>query len=498
MWGIVILSLAIVIILVVAGFLGYLLVRFINRDREPDNRINLTKLDLRENFGLRVFTISILAALLLIPLGMVDDVVNERRHAYQSVLRDISNIWAREQTLTGPILIIPYSYRWKSNETRLDEWGESQTIIKERESFHKAIILPDKYHVDGGIEPEYRRRGIYSSLVYRTILHIHGDFQNIESRILQITQADKLHEIHWEQAYMSMGLSDPAGVQDAKNLISNQQNMAFSPGSNLTGLLKRGVHIPLKLNDHQQLPFDIQLTLKGSEGFKIAPVGERSSMQLTSSWEHPSFYGDLLPATHKINAGEGFTADWSVLRLVRSFPQQWTLGSQNHQLNEISFGVKLFEPVTLYTATTRAVKYGILFIGLTFVSLLLIEWITGVSTGLLQYFLIGAALSLFYLLLIALAEHISFHSAYLLAAGIVIIMIGLYSLSILKRAALTALVTTVIATLYAVLYLILLSEDYALLSGTILITVTLAASMYFTRSTQSPGHTGIKPCDSIN
>jgi inner membrane protein len=234
------------------------------------------------------------------------------------------------------------------------------------------------------------------------------------------------------------------------------------------------------------LPFDFQLQLKGSHGFRVAPLGERTSLQIQSTWEHPSFYGDLLPKHHEITNGQGFTADWSVSRLVRSFPQQWIQGSGDHKLNEISLGVKLFEPVTLYTETTRAVKYGVLFIGLTFVCLLLVEWITGVRPGFLQYFLIGASLSLFYLLLIALAEHTGFALAYLSASFIVIGMIGLYSLSILKRRMLAALVSTVLVTLYSVLYLILQSEDYALLSGTILITATLAASMYFTRGSNSP------------
>jgi inner membrane protein len=296
----------------------------------------------------------------------------------------------------------------------------------------------------------------------------------------------KLHNIAWDKAYLSIGLSDPSGVEDAQRPVFNNKTVRFSPGSRLNEQLPKGLHIPLSLADTTLLPFDFQLALKGSQGFRVAPLGERTSMQIQSTWEHPSFYGDLLPKYHEVSSGLGFTADWSVSRLVRSFPQQWIQGYGDNKLDEITLGVKLFEPVTLYTETTRAVKYGILFIGLTFVVLLLLEWITGTRPGFLQYFMIGASLSLFYLLLIALAEHTGFALAYLFASFIVIAMIGLYSLSILKRRLLAALVSTVLVTLYSVLYLILQSEDYALLSGTILITVTLAASMYFTRGSISP------------
>lgn len=488
MWGIFISLIAILFAVSIFGFIAYALFSLINKNRDADQQISISNLAFRDNITLRIGIIVILATLLLIPLSMVSDIIDERRASYQTVLHDISSSWAEEQTLTGPLLVIPFTYRWETKENKINEWGEVHTLSEWHQSEHEIILLPDDYQVHSEIDPEYRSRGIYNSLVYRNRIKISGNYQKIEERIRQTTNKDKLHKIHWDKSFISIGLSDPAGIEDAKNLLQDTSEHSFSPGSNLTHHLNSGVHLPLKLDHHDHHDFDLILSIKGSHGFKIIPVGERSEVQMTSSWEHPSFYGDLLPAGYTIDKGKGFTSEWSVLRLVRSFPQQWINASHHYELNKVSLGVRLFEPVTLYTTTTRAVKYGILFIGLTFACLLIIEWIKNVRTGFLQYLMIGAALSLFYLLLIALSEHIGFAYAYLLSALTTIAMIGLYSLSILKRSSLTMLIGVILTTLYVVLYLILLSEDYALLSGTVLITVTLAASMYFTRNLQTLEH----------
>ncbi len=465
------------------GFSFYSFLRYFTGNKDSGN-ISLT--DFRQHLPTRFTVILLMAVTLLIPLSMIEGVVRERHQSYRSVLQDIGSRWGYEQILTGPILVVPYQYRYSTSNSVLNANGVYQDISQWHESSHQALILPDGLTIKGNIDPEYRQRSIYKSLVYRMQLRVSGQFHDVEKRILDMTDDSKLHSIAWDKAYLSIGLSDPSGVEDSLRPVFNNRTVRFSPGSRLTQQLPKGLHIPLSLADTAVLPFDFQLQLRGSQGFRVAPLGERTTVQIQSSWEHPSFYGDLLPKHHEIASGQGFSADWSISRLVRSFPQQWTQGSGEHNLNEISFGVKLFEPVTLYTETTRAVKYGILFIGLTFVSLLLVEWLTGVRPGYLQYFMIGASLSLFYLLLIALAEHTGFAIAYLSATFIVIGMIGLYSLSILKRPLLAALVSSVLVVLYSVLYLILQSEDYALLSGTILITATLAASMYFTRGSNSP------------
>lgn len=203
---------------------------------------------------------------------------------------------------------------------------------------------------------------------------------------------------------------------------------------------------------------------------------------MSSTWAHPSFYGDLLPTSRKVN-DSGFEAKWTATHLVRSYPQLFLKGSNNNlSIAMFSTGVRLFEPVTLYTEATRAVKYGFLFIALTFLAMALIEIVSGVRPSFIQYFMIGIALAMFYLLLIALAEHIGFNRAYTVAGITVILMISSYCLTVLNRKRLTFITSTVLVALYAILFTILRAEDYALLAGSILLTSALAITMFFTRN----------------
>jgi inner membrane protein len=211
---------------------------------------------------------------------------------------------------------------------------------------------------------------------------------------------------------------------------------------------------------------------------------------LWSDWPHPSFVGSVLPAAREISS-EGFSADWTIPLLNRSFPQDWTEGAPI-AIDEIEAGVRLFEPVGLYDRVTRAVKYGLLFIVLTFLTLGLIEYVTDARLSLVQFLLIGVALALFFLVLIALAEHIGFGLAYLIASATIITINTLYCAAILRRRGLAFAVAGVLVSIYGVLYLILKAEDYALLGGTLLLLVALTVTMYFTRRVHLPAR-GLPP-----
>ena len=104
------------------------------------------------------------------------------------------------------------------------------------------------------------------------------------------------------------------------------------------------------------------------------------------------------------------------------------------------FGVQLVNPVDQYHMASRSVKYAFLFIMLTFATLWLIEVLAGVRVHPIQYLMLGGALCLFYLLELALSEHVGFPVAYSLASIAVIGMVGGYSFAILRRAKAAAVV----------------------------------------------------------
>ena len=98
-----------------------------------------------------------------------------------------------------------------------------------------------------------------------------------------------------------------------------------------------------------------------------------------------------------------------------------------------------------------------------------------------QYLLVGSALCIFYLLLLALAEHIGFDRAYGLASLAVIIIVSGYCYSILKKLRLALMVLGQLTGLYAFLYVLLQIQDYALLVGSLGILAVLATVMFVTR-----------------
>ena len=142
-----------------------------------------------------------------------------------------------------------------------------------------------------------------------------------------------------------------------------------------------------------------------------------------------------------------------------------------------AFGVNLFREVTFYTLVSRTVKYAILFIALTFLAFYLFEIVASLRIHPFQYLLIGAAVVLFYLLLLSFAEHIGFGASYLLSAVLTIGMITSYSAGVLKAHKRAWIVATILAVLYAYLYAVLQLESYALLFGTLFLFLALATIM---------------------
>ena len=434
--------------------------------------------------GFRLILVGVLILLMLIPLAMVSSVVDERRDSYNSVLSDISGHWGGEQIITGPILVLPYTETYTITEVTKDENGRTFNTEKEIFEEHQAVLLPKKLRIEGTLKPEYRFRGIYQSLVYTESVTLSGNFENIKSTVQSLVNEGRRYRVNWDKALIVVGLSDTTGIARVAPFRMGDLTLDFAPGTRMNNLVGSGFHARL---DRAPSPFDdarfeMEMEIKGSNGFRMSPLGELSEMHLTSTWAHPSFYGDILPTERKITE-KGFDATWSVPHLVRSYPQYWVLDRDDVSgIADFSVGVTLFEPVTIYTEATRAVKYGILFIALTFLTLVLLEIITKSKPSMVQYVLIGAAMTVFYLLLIALAEHIGFDAAYTVASLTVIIMNTLYCIFVLSKKALAFVVTAVLSALYAVLYMALRAEDYALLTGSLLLVVAVAVTMFFTRN----------------
>lgn len=214
---------------------------------------------------------------------------------------------------------------------------------------------------------------------------------------------------------------------------------------------------------------------------RFAPFGRQTRVDLRGDWPHPSFQGAWLPASREVHDG-GFEARWQVPSLGRNFPQRWTgAGRFDQASRDARFGVDWITPVDPYRMAERSSKYAILFLTLTFLSLWLFEVRVGLRVHPIQYLLVGAALCLFFLLELALAEHLGFGPAYVLAASLVVALLAAYAGAVLRSPGRGALLGGGVTVLYAYLYVLLSQEGYALLAGSLMLTAVLAVVMAVTR-----------------
>jgi inner membrane protein involved in colicin E2 resistance len=134
-----------------------------------------------------------------------------------------------------------------------------------------------------------------------------------------------------------------------------------------------------------------------------------------------------------------------------------------------------------YRMVERALKHSVLVLALVFAAFFLFETLAGLRLHAVHYGLVGAAMSLFYLALLALGEVFAPGVAYVGAAVASSALVVLYSAAILKSRGRAAVIGALLAGVHGVLFVVLQMEYYALLAGTGALFAALAAVMFFTR-----------------
>ncbi len=422
---------------------------------------------LTESLIFKIVFTGILSLALLIPLTMVSGIVTERESRRESALSEVSSKWGGEQTIIGPVLTVPYRHYYKDekNVTRM--------------SIENAYFLPDALAIEGTITPEKRSRGLYEVILYRLEgLSILGRFSVPDFSRLRVPEKDIL----WDEACLTVGIPDTRGIQQRVSLTWNNKAIPFLPGVRGSGLYESGIHAFIQdiRSGARTFDFAMKLSIQGSSSLSFAPLGQETTVRLRSSWPHPSFTGACLPSTRKITS-EGFEAGWKVSYFGRNFPQEFTDSAKINPANS-AFGVILYQPVDFYQKCVRAVKYGFLFVSLTFLCFFLFEVFMGLKIHPLQYLMVGFALCLFYLLFLSLSEYMNFIVSYLIASVGVIAMITGYSIKVLKTRKRGGLMAGLLTGLYAYLFILLQNEDYTLLLGSVALFAVLGAVMYITRN----------------
>jgi len=420
----------------------------------------------------RVFLIGFLILLMLIPFAMVLSLINERESRRNVVVEEINSSWALGQTVTGPVLKIPY--RVYIQTAHIVDGKKERTI---RAEIRTASFLPDLLTVTGEIHPEIRYRGMYTSIVYTADLDIRGDFVYPDFSQWKIPQ----DEIIWDDARLSFGLTDMRGINKSIEIRWNDTALIPKPGTGNEDVLPRGIsaNVVVDTLKKQKNRFAMKLNLRGSKSIDFIPLGRRTDVHLQAKWSSPSFRGAFLPKSREIDE-KNFSAHWEVFEYNREFPQQWK--KYKWDIYNSRFGLELFDPVDEYQKTTRSAKYAILFLSLTFLAFfLLVELWNKKKVHLIQYLLVGFALCMFYLLLISLSEHMSFDIAYLISSISIVALTTFYTRGVSGRGPLAYFMGSVVGGLYGFLYVMLRLEDYSLLMGSLGLFIILAAVMILTR-----------------
>lgn len=430
------------------------------------------------SLGFKLGAIALLILLLTIPLMMIGGLVNDRQALRDRVVEDIARSSSYRQQLTGPLLVVPYRKtvrNWKTHPTSGERYQE------EHEQRGRLYFLPERFVLSGDIGTELRSRGIYQARLYQSSNRISGYFALPE----QLGIDEGFADYRFEAPFLAVGISDIRGIRNALELQLNGRTIAFQPGA-AEPLLGAGVHAPLAELDSrraQRLEFAFDLQLQGTGQLDITPVGRESRVELSANWPHPSFVGEYLPLEREIDA-DGFRARWQTSFFATNLEealQQCVAGRDCASFKARHFGVSLVDPVDQYLKSDRAIKYALLFIVLTFAGFFLFEVLKRLAVHPVQYGLVGLALALFYLLLLSLAEHLPFATAYLLAATACVALIGVYVGHVLHSAWRGAGFAAGLAMLYGMLYALLSAEDYALLMGSLLVFGLLACVMLLTR-----------------
>ncbi len=414
------------------------------------------------SLSFKLILIGLLILVMLIPGAMIRELIREREQTRMDVIAEIGSKWGSGQTLKGPVLSIPY-----------------YTYIEQDEKTYREIrfahFLPEDLIIDVRIDPEIRYRGIYKSVVYRSVLKFKGNFIPPETGKLKIEDENVL----FKDAFIQVGIPDMRGIQENLSIKWNQETLEVEPGIPSSDIATSGFYARVPLAEAGGYDFRFDIVLNGSAYLYFVPVGKITKVRMESGWGHPKFDGAFLPDEREISP-QGFTASWKVLHLNRNFPQSWK--GDAYYMEDSAFGVNLILPLDQYQKTMRSAKYAIMFIALTFMIFFFVEVLNKKRIHPIQYLLVGLSISIYYVLLLSLGEQIGFNLAYLVSSLAVVGLITAYAGSIFRNSKLTLILGICLVILYAFLFSLIQLKDYALLMGSLGLFVAMALIMYASRN----------------
>lgn len=425
------------------------------------------------SMGTKLIVICALALLMIIPVLFVEGLVSDRTRRATDVVQEISAHVGGQQVFLGPTLAIPYHIAARSP---LDSVKQGM-----------YLVFPTQASAALKIATEERHRSLFKVPVFQADLDFDATFDL--TGVPASLPIDAV--LDWSRCEIVVGVTDARGAL-ADGVVTAggrtltlvpadiAQNMAISgtPASQLN-LTLFGARIEDIAKPDARFNVKSALRFSGAQRIAVLAYGKTSQVTMKGDWPSPGFDGGFLPTARTVSSG-GFTAQWTVPFIARGVRAE---GQANliTGLDATALGVSFIEVADPYQSVNRSLKYAPLFFGLVFLSYLAFEATTGKRIHPAQYVLVGVAQTIFYLLLLSLAERLGFSFGFLFAGAATVILLSVNAAWVFSSRLKGVSALVIFSLLYALIYVLLRLEDNALLVGAIASFLAVAAAMYFTR-----------------
>jgi len=424
---------------------------------------------------IKLLILSAVGFVLALVLTRIGWLVDEREGRQAEAVQGVEESLAGSQTLIGPVLFRACAETWEEVQGE----GKDRRLVSDKREFILSRV-PTVLQVGGKLDHEARYRGLFKVNAYAGRLQLDAQWASLDG--LTAKPEHKGGQITCGGYRVMLATSDVRGLRGVE-LRRGEQSLTVLPGTQYPSYHK-GLHAelgelnPAEVNAKTPLALRLQLDLVGTQRFALVPAAQSTRLDLQSNWPHPSFGGRFLPNQREVGE-QGFTAHWQVSELASTAARAVEQAESPEKLEHLGF--EMLDPVNPYVMSDRAIKYGLMFILLTFTCVGLVELLSGRRVHPVQYLLVGLAMSLFFLLLLSLSEHLSFAQSYLWAAGAALSLLAFYGAHILGGWRRGLGFGAALGLLYGALYVLLQQEQAALLLGSMLLFGVLATVMVLTR-----------------
>ena len=440
--------------------------------------------------GVKPFIILVLVLLFLIPLHMLDSLVDDRKSYQKDAVRSILEPKGDAPVIEGFVIAVPF-------KKTVDVW-ENGVKRSERKTNY-IVCVPETWNMRFSAKPEYLTRGIFKAPVFSGTVHSDGGFSAVDYSYNKIDERD----IVWDECVLMLGISNKKNLTKLPVITANGTPLEMSlmspenasPFSNTVFY-----NVPAEYCK-KGFSFTAETEIQGGRYFAAMPIAADNTFSVESTWPTPGFTGGWLPTERSISDA-GFSAVWNIAGLSTAFPKEWIASEKKdapvssvRKYNE-KYGYDSYDrdgdaaetiqidfvtPVDNYQKTERSIKYALLFLIIPFITIFIFEIFTHVKIHPVQYCLIGLADVIFYLLLLSVSEHISFGATYWISSAAVSFLLLFYAAAIFKKPKWGACFALVQMVSYIFLFGTLQAEDDALLIGSLGLFFVVTLLMVLTR-----------------